>query len=129
MSETNEADLPEPVGPKISACAFIERSSRLCGPNVTGAPPRLKKVIPGSPVPVVRPQNGAKLVKCCANMSLLYHSFLSNCGLKTMGNQRMYELQGAISSAGSTGCSPAPNNLFSSNTELSSSSFSESARI
>ena len=49
------ADLPEPVGPRISMWAFFLRSSRFRGSKVRSSPARLKKAMPGRPVPVERP--------------------------------------------------------------------------
>ena len=61
--------LPEPVGPNRNRCAFICRSRRFNGSKVIGPPPRLKNVMPGCPVPWLRPQTGARFAACCANMS------------------------------------------------------------
>ncbi|MNN26376.1 hypothetical protein D3C81_1398790 [compost metagenome] len=80
--------LPEPVGPNRNRCAFICRSRRFNGSKVIVPPPRLKKVMPGCPVPRLRPHTGARFAACCANMSCVYHWRLSVAGSNTQGSQR-----------------------------------------
>ncbi|CRP52805.1 hypothetical protein PAERUG_P18_London_17_VIM_2_04_10_03687 [Pseudomonas aeruginosa] len=89
MRLVRDADLPDPVGPKMKPWAFICRSSLLNGSKVNGAPPRLNSVKPGCPVPVVRPQMGDRLAMCCANIIWVYHSRARfSFGSKLQGSQR-----------------------------------------
>ncbi|MNI79237.1 hypothetical protein D3C73_1356830 [compost metagenome] len=79
--ETKVADLPAPVGPNNSRWPFMERSKRDSGSNDKGAPPRLKKVMPGLPVPMLRPHSGSRLATCWANSSRVYQLRVSRVGL------------------------------------------------
>ena len=63
-------------------------TSRFKGSKVIGPPPRLKNVMPGCPVPWLRPHTGARFAACCANISCVYHWRLSSAGSNTHGSQR-----------------------------------------
>ncbi|MNG27458.1 hypothetical protein D3C84_1125800 [compost metagenome] len=78
---TRVADLPAPVGPNNSRWPFMARSRRDNGSKLNGEPPRLNRVMPGWPVPVLRPHTGIRFARCWANIRRVYQLRVSRAGL------------------------------------------------